>query len=145
MPGIETNAAIARAGTFHKPECILQGPDHGERHQLEAHSGSALCRLRAQLGEYFDQARHRCRFLIEITDLHVMCLQSLGSIEQQLLANIRLPLAVAIKKPVGEELEFDVLDPVVVENLLHLLERASPEHMLKVGVPDSKPGEAGSA
>src|SRR5215469_1306234 len=144
MPSIQTNAAIRRAGAFHELKRILQTSDHGEWHQLEAHFSSPLSRLSAQSSESLDQAWHRRRFLIEITHFKVMCLEDFGCIEQHGLPNVGLPLALTIEKPVGEEFKLDILDAVVVENLLHLPERELPEHMLKIGMPDSKPGETGS-
>src|SRR5215469_2713990 len=73
-----------------------------------------------------------------------MRLERFGGIEQHGLRNVRLPLPLTLEKPVGEEFKLDMLDAVVVENLLHLPERALPEDMLKVGMPDSKSCEASS-
>jgi hypothetical protein len=74
-----------------------------------------------------------------------MCLEGFGRIEQQRLRNVGLPLSFAIQKPVGEEFQLHVLDPVVVKNLLHLPERALAERVFQIGVPDSKAGEPARA
>src|SRR5215472_19252148 len=70
--------------------------------------------------------------------------EGFGGIEQQRLRNVGSLLALALKKPVGEEFQLNVSDPVVVENLLRLPERALAERMFQIGVPDAKAGEAGS-
>ena len=51
-------------------------------------------------------------------------------------------LVAGVEEPVHHELELEVAQPVVVEQRLHLGERARLEDVLEVGVPEPDPAEA---
>ena len=51
-------------------------------------------------------------------------------------------LFLAVEEPAVEKLEFEVLDAVVVEDLLHFFQAALLQRVLEVGVPDADAFEA---
>ena len=51
-------------------------------------------------------------------------------------------LVVRVEEPVPEELELELAEPVVVEELPHLAQRARLEHVLEIGVPEPDAREA---
>ena len=71
-------------------------------------------------------------------DLDVVGVERGRRLEQELLPRVRdAPQLVAgVEHPVEQTLELQVAEPVVLEELLHVRERARLEHVLEVGVPD---------
>src|ERR1700746_672884 len=103
-----------------------------------------LLSLGTQSSKTFNQPRHRTLFVIEVPDFDMSRLQHLGRFKQLVLPSIRVPSSLAIQEPVGQEFEFDVLDPIFVENLLPLLQRAALKNVIQVGMPYTETFETGS-
>ena len=79
----------------------------------------------------------------DVADLDVVGGEGLGRLEQQRPSRVggRAALVVRVEEPVPEELQLEVAEPVVVEELPHLAQRARLEHVLEVGVPEADAGE----
>jgi hypothetical protein len=86
--------------------------------------------------------RHGAGLADEIAGFHRARGESLGCLEEELLADIGQPLRLAGETPVVDELELDVADAVVIEDAPHVLEAKRAQGMFEVRVPDADAGES---
>src|SRR5215469_11236346 len=116
------------------------------RHQLVHEHEAALGGVRAQRAELINQARHRTRGSIEVSDLDVTSAETLGGIEEQLAPRIRGdPARIGrVDEPIDQELDLHVLHAVVFENAPHFRQAVTSEHALQVRMPQAYTLEAGA-
>ena len=124
-------------------ERVLEGVDHRERHHLEHDPRSVVGRVATELREALDQHRHRHRGLVEVADLDVARAEHLGRLEQLAAQRVRCAAALAVHEPVGQELELEVTNAIVVEDPAHFGQAVLRAQVHEVGMPDAETREAG--
>ena len=145
MPRVDREAAVRRAGALHERERRVEilDVDVG-RHELVDHLRVVvLGRVGAELGEGLGQPRQLARRAGDVPDLDVVRAERGGGVVEEALGRLggAAALVVRIEEPLPDELELEVLEAVVVEQLLHVGQRARLQDVLEVGVPDPDPLE----
>ncbi len=144
MPEVEDDAAVLGAGAGHELACALERVDLRERHHLVTDLRAVILGVRAELGELFDELRHRYVGLPEVPDLDVPAAEHFRRFQQHAARGVRRRAALAgLEKPIGQKLDLDVLHPVVVEDLAHLPQRSRVRDVGDVGMPQPDTFEAG--
>ena len=138
MPEVKDKTAVFRACSAAQGQDVIQAVDIGERHEFIQDAGIPVGRLPAQGGVFLDELVHGTGLIEEITHLDMSRRQYFGSIHEHLTRLVRLaPASGVIQEPVGEKFKFQVYDTVVIQYLLHFLERTRLQGVFQVGMPDA--------
>jgi hypothetical protein len=146
VAGVDREATVRRARPLDDRKRSVEAAHVDvERHELvDDQRRVVLAGVGAQLGEALGHLLERARRTGDVADLDVVGVELAGGLEEQPPLHVGgLPaLVVRVEEPVHQELELEVLEARVVEDLLHLAQRARLEHVLEIRVPDPDAAEA---
>ena len=146
VPGVDREAAVGGVRSLDESQRGVEVVDvHVGRHELVDDAGVVMLGgVGAQLGEPLDQRVQVAGHAGDVPDLDVVCRERRGRLPEprpQLVGG-SAALVVRVEEPVGEELELEVAQAVVVEQLRDLTQCSCLENVLEIGVPEADPAEA---
>ncbi len=140
MPRVESEPSVPRAGALDERERRVEivDVDVGRHELVDQLRVMLLGRVGAELGEGLGQTRQLARRAWDVPDLDVVRAERRGGIEQEALGGLggAAALVVRVEEPLPDELELEVLEPVVVEQPLQVGQCVRLQEVLEVGMPE---------